>query len=69
MDIFFQLMHEKQVNGKPYLEASPNELAEMISETFQDKEGKDISIDTVKTILKPSRFEKRPKGNLRFDVA
>lgn len=68
VDIFFQLMHEKQVNGKPYLEASPNELAEMIAETFQDKEGKEISIATVKTILKPSRFEKRPKGNARLDV-
>lgn len=68
VDIFFQLMHEKKVNGKPYLDASPNELCEMIAAYFKDKEGHDISIDTIKTILKPSRFEKRPKGNTRIDI-
>lgn len=69
VDIFFQLMHEKNVNGRPFLEASPNELAEMIATWFKDKEGKEISVETVKTILKPSRFEKRPKGNTRINVA
>ncbi|MFN8116216.1 MAG: hypothetical protein U0W65_08885 [Bacteroidia bacterium] len=68
VDIFFQLMHEKKVGGKPYLEASPNELADMITTWFKDKDGKEISTETVKTILKPSRFEKRPKGNARFVI-
>jgi hypothetical protein len=67
VDIFFQLMHEKKVDGKPYLEASPNELADMITTWFKDKEGKEISIETIKTILKPSRIEKRPKGNVRVN--
>lgn len=68
VDVFFQLMHEKKVGGKPYLEASPNELADMITTWFNDKEGKEISIETVKTILKPSRFEKRPKGSNRLNL-
>ena len=68
VDIFFQLMYEKKVEGKPYLEAPPKELAEMIVSWFKDKDGKEISLETVKTILKPSRFEKRPKGNMRFEV-
>lgn len=68
VDIFFQLIHEKKINGKPYLDATPNELAEMIATWFKDKEGKEISVETVKTILKPSRIEKRPKGNNRFNV-
>lgn len=68
VDIFFQLMHEKKVDGKPYLEASPNDLAEMIAAWFKDKESKEISVETVKTILKPSRFEKRPKGNSRIEI-
>jgi hypothetical protein len=68
VDIFYQLMHEKKINNKPYLEASPHEISEMIAAHFKDKDGRDISIDTVKTILKPSRFEKRPKGNSRFDI-
>lgn len=68
VDIFYQLMYEKQINGKPYLSATPNEIAEVISKIFIDKEGNEISQDTVKTILRPSRFEKRPKGNARLDV-
>lgn len=68
VDIFYQLMHEKQISGKPYLEASTNELCEMIATYFKDKDGRDISIDTIKTILKPSRIEKRPKGNNRIDI-
>ncbi len=68
VDIFFQLMHEKKINGKPYLDASPNELCELIAAYFKDKEGNDISIETVKTILKPSRFEKRPKGSSRLNI-
>lgn len=40
----------------------------MITTWFKDKDGKEISTETVKTILKPSRFEKRPKGNARFVI-
>ncbi|MCE3260618.1 MAG: hypothetical protein K0S12_2259 [Bacteroidetes bacterium] len=68
VDIFFQLMHEKKIDGKPYLQATPNELAELISSSFKDKDGNAINLETVKTILKPSRFEKRPKGGGRVGV-
>lgn len=68
VDIFYQMMYEKQINGKPYLSATPNEVAEVISKIFIDKEGNEISQDTVKTILRPSRFEKRPKGNARLNI-
>ena len=33
-----------------------------------DKDGKDISPETVKTILTPSRTEKRPKQHKRIDI-
>jgi hypothetical protein len=69
VDIFFQLIHEKKVDGKPYLDATPNELAYLISESFKDKDGHEINPETIKTILKPSRFEKRPKGNARVSVS
>lgn len=68
VDIFFRLMYEKKVNDKPALEAQPQVIAEMISAWFIDKDGNEISVDTVKTILKPSRIEKRPKGNAQFDL-
>jgi hypothetical protein len=61
-------MHENHVNDKPALEAQPQVIAEMISTWFIDKDGNEISAETVKTILKPSRIEKRPKGNSKFDL-
>lgn len=66
VDIFFRLMHEAKANGKPALEAQPQVIAEMISTWFIDKDDREISVETVKTILKPSRIEKRPKGNSKF---
>ncbi len=68
VDVFYQMMYEKQINGKPYLSATPSEVAEVISKIFIDKEGNEISQDSVKTILRPSRFEKRPKGNARLNI-
>jgi len=68
VDVFFQMMHEKQVDGKPYLQAATADIAEMIAANFTDKEGNDIPVETIKTVLKPSRFEKRPKGNARLIV-
>lgn len=67
VDIFFRLMHETKVNDKCALEAQSQTIAEMISNNFIDKDGHAISVETVKTILKPSRLEKRPKGNARID--
>jgi hypothetical protein len=66
IDIFYQLMHEKHINNLPYLEASTNGLAELISTSFVDKDGNEISPETIKTILRPSRFDKRPKGDLKI---
>lgn len=68
VDIFYRLMYENKVNDKPTLEAQPQVIAEMISAWFIDKDGNEISVETVKTILKPSRFEKRPKGNNRISI-
>lgn len=69
VDIFYQLMHEKHINNLPYLEASTNSIAELISTSFVDKDGKEISPETIKTILRPSKIDKRPKGSLRFSLS
>ena len=68
VDIFYQLMNEKKVNGLPALETDTNTIAEIISSNFTDKTGNSISLDTVRTILKPSRIEKRPKGYARYNT-
>jgi hypothetical protein len=69
VDVFYQLMFEIKVDDKPFLEADTNFVAELLSNYFIDKAGNSVSSETVKTILKPSRIEKRPKGNSRIDIS
>ena len=68
VDIFYQLHRELFVEGKPYLDGNTNDLVLLIVNSFVDKEGKDISPLTVKTILKPSKEEKRPNTQKRIDI-
>jgi len=68
VDIFYQLNRELFINGKNYLDGNVNEIAKMISYSFVDKDGNNLSIDTIKTILTPSREEKRPNNAKRIDV-
>lgn len=63
VDIFFQLSQEKQA-----ISGSLKEIAEYISSGLIDKEGNPVSADSVYSMLKPSNFEKRPKGNSRFKL-
>lgn len=68
VDVFFRLMYEIKVNDRAALETQPQIIAEIIASNFLDKDGNEISAETVKTILKPSRVEKRPKGNSRIEI-
>ena len=61
VDIFYQLSQEKQA-----ISGSLKEIAEYISRGLIDKEGNPVSSDSVYSMLKPSNFEKRPKGPSRF---
>jgi len=40
----------------------------LICNNFVDKEGRKISPDTVRTILTPSKSDKRPKAHKRIDL-
>nr|WP_297309974.1 hypothetical protein [uncultured Flavobacterium sp.] len=68
VDIFYQLSRELFVNGKNYLDGNVNDIAKMIAYSFVDKDGNKLSIETVKTILTPSREEKRPNNAKRIDL-
>lgn len=69
VDIFYQMTCELFVEGKPMVEGNINDIAEMIVSTFVDKDGREISLQSVKTILKPSREDKRPNTNKRIDIS
>ncbi len=63
VDIFYQLSQEKQA-----ISGSLKDIAEYISRGLIDKEGNPVSPDSVYSMLKPSNFEKRPKGPSRFKL-
>ena len=63
VDIFYQLSQEKQA-----ISGSLKEIAEYISLGLIDKEGNPVSPDSVYSMLKPSNFEKRPKGPSKFKL-
>ena len=68
VDIFYQLNRELFVDGKSYIDGNTNDLISLIVNTFVDKDGNEISPQTVETILKPSRSDKRPKPHKRIDI-
>lgn len=67
-DVFYQLSTFKTTEGLPYIEANINQLAAIIVNNFIDKDENPISPQTVKTILKPSKEEKRPNTGKRIDL-
>ena len=68
IDIFYRLMREVIVDGKPYLLATDKQVAEHISNNYLDRSGKDISVKYVLTILEKNRPEKRPKRDKGFNL-
>lgn len=68
IDIHYQFSRELFVDGKSILDGSVNDLVAIIVNSYVDKDGKEISPETVKTILTPSRTEKRPKHHKRIDI-
>ena len=68
VDVFFQLNRELFIEGKPFLDANTNDFVALICNNFVDKDGHEISTATVETILRPSKYDKRPKSHKRIDV-
>ncbi|WP_291046783.1 hypothetical protein [Empedobacter sp. UBA1574] len=68
VDIFYQMSRELFVDGKPFLDGNLNDIAKVIVSNFVDKDGNELSLKTVRTILTPSREDKRPNVNKRIDI-
>jgi hypothetical protein len=68
VDLFYQLNTRISENGKPCIEGSLIDLKTAIVTIFCDKDLNDLSPQTVETILKPSRDDKRPKDYKRIDL-
>jgi len=59
-DVFFQMLNEKKENEKPCLDADSTELIKVLTYFFSDKTGQPLSPHTLRSMLKPSNFTKRP---------
>lgn len=68
VDVFHYLSTKEFEKGKPYIEGSLADLKAAIITIFKDKDSNDLSPQTVETILKPSRDDKRPKDYKRIDL-
>jgi hypothetical protein len=68
VDIFYQLNRELFVGSVNYIDAPVNDIVAVIVNSFVDKQGKEISPETIKTILTPSKYDKRPKTHKRIDI-
>jgi hypothetical protein len=68
VDIFYQFHRELFTNGKPFIDGAVNDIVAVIVNSFVDKDGRELSPETVKTILTPSKTDKRPKAHKRIDI-
>jgi len=68
VDIFYQFTREHFVDGKPIIDGNTNDIIALIANSFVDKDGREISPQTIKTMLSPSKTEKRPKPHKRIDI-
>ena len=68
VDIFYQLHRELFTDGKPIIDGNINDIVAVIVNSFTDKDGRELSPETVKTMLTPSKSDKRPKPHKRIDI-
>jgi hypothetical protein len=68
VDIFYQLHRELFTDGKPIIDGNINDFVAVLVNSFTDKDGRELSPETVKTMLTPSKTDKRPKPHKRIDI-
>jgi len=65
--IFYELANSELYQGKPVLQATTHELIDLIYNNFLDKDGNDLSRDTIATILRPGRADKRSPEHKKYN--
>ncbi len=71
LDVFYQFLKTKNPDGSPYLECEIANLVTLLSEFFTDKDDVALNPSSIRTVLKPSNFKKRPHPDdpKRIDVS
>jgi hypothetical protein len=70
VDVFIQLTEEIKISGRPVFEMHDEDLLNFILTNFRDKQGKELSFYTLRTLLDKTRADKRlhPQSPKRIDV-
>ena len=58
VDIFYQLHRELFTDGKPIIDGNINDFVAVIVNSFTDKDGRELSPETVKTMLTKTIFQR-----------
>ncbi len=66
--IFYDLLNTNYQDEGPILKATPKEVADHIFNNFTDGNGNDFSKETIRTILKPSRVDKRAPEHKKYKL-
>lgn len=66
--IFYELHHDVIIDGKPILNASKNQIVDLLFENFINKDGDELSKDTILTGLNPSRHDKRAPDHKKYKL-
>ncbi len=66
--IFYELAYTDIFEGEPILNASSSEIIDFIYDHFIDKNGDNLSKTTIRTILQPSRPEKRSPEHKKYKI-
>lgn len=66
IDFFYRMLYEFMPEGKPFIDNTPTEVANVIVENFASRDGKNLSLSTVQSTLSPSKVEKRPTCDKRI---
>lgn len=67
-DVFYQMLHEYKQDGKPYIDNSSTDVANLIVNNFISRDGQKLSVSSIKTMLSPNKTDKRPSSDKRFSL-
>ncbi|HBX53266.1 MAG: hypothetical protein A2275_07170 [Bacteroidetes bacterium RIFOXYA12_FULL_35_11] len=70
LDVIFQFIRKQAENGSPWLNCDYSELTALLNYFFTDKDGNPLNPSSIRTVLKPSNFKKRPHPDdpNKFDI-
>ncbi len=68
VDFYYQCLNYKTENNRPMLSATKREIENFIVKHYRKPDGSEFNATTIRTILTPSRNEKRPNEDKRISL-